>query len=194
MADATRNAPIDLPELYYRMAFTRRFEERLLDRFRNKELTGTTHTYVGQEATAVAALSLLRPGDFVCSQHRSHGYFLAPGGNARDLFLEILGDVGGVCNGVGGSQHLYMSNFLSNGILDGTVGLAAGLGLAEKLKNSGNIVIGPVGGHLLIQCPKGSPTGTAKLLQGMTLRREPVYDQSRRLARKRCRPDRHRSH
>ena len=145
MAAAAPDELIGLRELYYRMALIRRFEERLLDRFRGKELTGTTHTYLGQEATAVAALSMLRAGDFVCSQHRSHGYFLAAGGEARDLFLEILGDVGGVCNGVGGSQHLYMPNFLSNGILGGTPGLATGLAYAGKLKNSGNVVISFIG-------------------------------------------------
>ncbi len=145
MADATLDASIDLKELYFRMALIRRFEERLLDQFREKQLTGTTHTYLGQEATAVAALSMLRLGDVVCSQHRSHGYFLAAGGNARDLYLEIVGDDNGVCNGVGGSQHLYMPNFLSNGILGGTPGLAAGVAFAEKLKNSGNIVVSFIG-------------------------------------------------
>jgi 2-oxoisovalerate dehydrogenase E1 component len=145
MAIARPDALVDLGELYYRMAFIRRFEERLLVRFRDKQLSGTTHTYIGQEATAVAALSMLQPGDFVCSQHRSHGYFLAAGGDPRALFLEILGDVGGVCNGVGGSQHLYTTNFLSSGILGGTPGLAAGLAFAEKLRRSGNIVISFIG-------------------------------------------------
>jgi 2-oxoisovalerate dehydrogenase E1 component len=145
MADTMRDAPVDLPELYFRMTLIRRFEEQLLDRFREKQLTGTTHTYLGQEATAVAALAMLRQSDVVCSQHRSHGYFLAAGGNARDLYLEILGDVEGVCNGVGGSQHLYKSNFLSNGILGGTPGIAAGIAFAEKLKKSGNIVVSFIG-------------------------------------------------
>ncbi len=135
----------DLPELYFRMALIRRFEERLLDHFGKKQLTGTTHTYIGQEATAVSALSFLSAGDIVCSQHRSHGYFLAAGGDPRALFLEIVGDSDGVCEGIGGSQHLHTPCFFSNGILGGVTGLAAGLALAEKLLASGNIVVSFLG-------------------------------------------------
>src|ERR1700756_945818 len=145
MVELNRDKPTGLAALYHRMALIRHFEEQLLERFAAKELAGTTHTYLGQEATAVAALSMLRPGDFVCSQHRSHGYYLAAGGDPRALFLEILGDVGGVCNGVGGSQHLYAANFLSNGILGGTTGIAAGLALGEKLRGRGGVVASFIG-------------------------------------------------
>lgn len=138
---AQADTQIDVAKLYHQMALIRAFEEKLLERFQAKQLTGTTHTYIGQEATAVAALSYLQPGDFVTSQHRSHGYFIAAGGDPRRLFLEIIGDATGVCNGVGGSQHLYTPNFLSNGILGGTAGVAAGIAMAAKLRQSGHIVV-----------------------------------------------------
>jgi 2-oxoisovalerate dehydrogenase E1 component len=136
---------IKIEDLFYRMALIRRFEERLLDCFQTKQLTGTTHTYLGQEATAVAALSMLNPGDLVCAQHRSHGYFIAASGDPRALFLEILGDIDGVCNGVGGSQHLFTDNFLSNGILGGTPGVATGAALAQKLRGDGGVVVSFIG-------------------------------------------------
>jgi len=127
------------------MVLIRRFEETLLGLFEKKQLTGTTHTYIGQEATAVAALQYLRTADIVFSQHRSHGYFLAAGGSARALFLEILGDKGGVSHGIGGSQHLFTDTFLSNGILGGTTAIAVGAALAEKLRGDGNMVISFLG-------------------------------------------------
>ena len=126
--------------LHFRMAFIRGFEERLLSLYDQGRLYGTTHTYIGQEATATAVLHHLAADDAVCSQHRSHGYYLAAGGDPRKLFLEILGDRDGLCNGMGGSQHLYSPNFLSNGIIGGTPGIATGLGLAAKLRGKGVIV------------------------------------------------------
>ena len=143
-------------ELHFRMGEIRLFEEKLLDLYREGRLSGTTHTYIGQEATAVAALQFLDPGDMVCSQHRSHGYFLAGGGNARDLFMEILGHADGVCQGVGGSQHLYTPQFLSNGILGGTPAIATGLALAAKLRGQGLVVSfigdGTLGEGLVYEC------------------------------------------
>src|SRR5579883_1694789 len=119
----------------------RLFEEELLRLYRTKALTGTTHTYVGQEAIAVAALAHVRRGDAVTSTHRCHGHYLAAGGDARALFLEILGDAEGLCGGIGGSQHIRFEKFFSNGILGGTLPLAAGLGLAEKIHGTENVAV-----------------------------------------------------
>lgn len=143
--DIVADSQAELVELYYRMVLVRKFEERLLALFDAKQLTGTTHTYIGQEATAVAASRFLRRGDCVFSQHRSHGYFLAAGGDPHALFLEIIGDRGGVCRGVGGSQHLLTENFLSNGILGGTAGIAVGAALAGKLRGGSDVVVSFLG-------------------------------------------------
>ena len=39
------------------------------------------HFYVGQEAVAVGVCSALRPEDKVLGNHRSHGHYLAKGGD-----------------------------------------------------------------------------------------------------------------
>ena len=49
----------------------------------------------------------------VVSNHRCHGHFLAYGGDPTALFAELMGKPGGVCGGVGGSQHLHWRNFYS---------------------------------------------------------------------------------
>ena len=69
----------------------RRLEETLLDLFSQGELFGTTHTSIGQEATAVAAMSQIREGDVVFSNHRCHGHFLAYGGPLKALIAEPNG-------------------------------------------------------------------------------------------------------
>lgn len=123
------------------MVRIRCFEEKVLEEFSRGHFQGTTHTYLGQEANAVGVLSQRAAEDIVVSNHRSHGHFLAYGGDPRLLFAELMGRTTGVCGGRGGSQHLQWKNFYSNGILGGTVPLASGMALAEKKRESDAIVI-----------------------------------------------------
>lgn len=132
-------------EFYRRLYQIRRFEETILDEFSKGRFFGTTHTYLGQEANAVGVLAHLEPEDIVVSNHRSHGHFLAYGGDMRALFAELMGRSTGVCGGRGGSQHLHWRNFYSNGILGGTVPLATGMAFAEKKKGGKAIVVAFLG-------------------------------------------------
>jgi TPP-dependent pyruvate/acetoin dehydrogenase alpha subunit len=128
-------------ELYHTLYRIRRFEETVLENFPRGVFFGTTHTYLGQEANAVGALSHLQPGDVVFSNHRCHGHFLAYGGDLRALFAELMGRASGVCGGRGGSQHLHWRDFYSNGVQGGIVPIATGMALAEKQKNSRALVV-----------------------------------------------------
>jgi len=136
---------IDNLTLYRRLYLIRRFEETVLDNFPRGVFYGTTHTYLGQEANAVGVLANIQPDDVVVSNHRSHGHFLAYGGEMRALFAELMGKSTGVCAGRGGSQHLHWKNFYSNGVLGGTLPVATGMALAEKFKNSGAIAVAFMG-------------------------------------------------
>jgi TPP-dependent pyruvate/acetoin dehydrogenase alpha subunit len=126
---------------HYRVASAiRSFERMLLDQFARGHVAGTTHTCIGQEIAAVAVTAALDRGrDCVFSNHRGHGHFLAYCGEAFLLLAEILGRPDGVCGGRGGSQHLHLRNFYSNGIQGGTVGNAVGVALAEKRRRSGAV-------------------------------------------------------
>jgi TPP-dependent pyruvate/acetoin dehydrogenase alpha subunit len=136
---------VDHVQLYRSIYRIRRFEETVLREFSHGFFFGTTHTYIGQEANAVAVLSHLQSGDIVVSNHRCHGHFIAYGGDIHALFAELMGKSTGICGGRGGSQHLHWRNFYSNGVLGGTVPLATGMALAEKHLGSGSIVICFVG-------------------------------------------------
>jgi TPP-dependent pyruvate/acetoin dehydrogenase alpha subunit len=126
---------------HYRLAFAiRSFEQMLLDQFARGRVAGTTHTCIGQELAAVAVTAAIdRSRDCVFSNHRGHGHFLAYCGEMYLLLAEILGRPDGVCGGRGGSQHLHLGNFYSNGVQGGTVGNAVGIALAEKRKGSGAV-------------------------------------------------------
>lgn len=126
--------------LYQTMYRIRRFEETVLDEFKRGVFSGTTHTYIGQEADAAGVIHSLQEKDIIISNHRCHGHFLAYGGEMRALFAELMGKATGVCAGRGGSQHLHWRNFYSNGVQGGIVPIAAGMALAEKRKGSGAVV------------------------------------------------------
>ena len=133
--------PAELEDLYRSMLRIRRFEETVLGEFSRGHFSGTTHTYIGQEANAAGVLGNIGAEDIVVSNHRSHGHFLAYGGDMRALFAELMGKATGVSGGRGGSQHLHWKNFYSNGVLGGTIPIATGIALSEKLKQRNTITI-----------------------------------------------------
>jgi len=138
LAVTDRSSP--LADHYRVAAAIRGFEQTLLEEFARGRVGGNTHTCIGQEIAAVAVTAALdRSRDCVFSNHRGHGHFLAYCGEAYLLLAEILGRPDGVCGGRGGSQHLHLRNFYSNGILGGTVGNAVGAALAEKRTRSGAV-------------------------------------------------------
>ncbi len=126
-------------DAYRQMLLIRLFEEKVLAEFQRGIFSGTTHTYLGQEANAVAVLGQMKENDIVVSNHRCHGHFLAYGGSPQALFSELMGKPSGVCAGRGGSQHLHWRNFYSSGVLGGTVALATGMAMAEKNQKSETI-------------------------------------------------------
>ncbi|TWP48832.1 thiamine pyrophosphate-dependent dehydrogenase E1 component subunit alpha [Lentzea tibetensis] len=122
----------------------RHFELALLRMFDEGKLNGTTHTCLGQEYVPVALAPLL-DGDFVLSNHRGHGHYLAHTRDPEGLLAEIMGRAGAVCNGVGGSQHVHTEGFLSTGVQGQSLPLAVGIGLHHKRIGSGQIAVAYVG-------------------------------------------------
>ncbi len=114
----------------------RRVEETFLDLFTQGKLNGTVHTCVGQEFSAMAFAGQLRKKDFIFSNHRCHGHYLAFTGDVKGLMAELLGKASGTSGGIGSSQHLCKNNFYSNGIQGGIVPVAAGYALGNKLKQN----------------------------------------------------------
>jgi 2-oxoisovalerate dehydrogenase E1 component len=120
-------------------------EQAFLDLFSQGKLNGTVHTCIGQELSALAFAGQIKKSDFVFSNHRCHGHFIAYTKEWRSLILELMGKKDGVCSGVGSSQHLHQFNFFSNGIQGGIMPLAAGFAFGNKLNKSGNIGIVYIG-------------------------------------------------
>ena len=120
-------------------------EQSFLDIFSQGKLNGTVHTCIGQELSAAAFAGQIKKSDFVFSNHRCHGHFIAYTKQWKGLISELMGKENGVCGGVGSSQHLQLDNFYSNGIQGGIVPLSAGFSLANKLKKNNNIGVVYIG-------------------------------------------------
>lgn len=121
--------------IYDKVIKIRAFEETILNLFSQNRLSGTTHTYIGEEATAVALMSYVGENDVVFSNHRCHGHYIAYGGPAEKLLAEIMSKESGLCQGRGGSQHIRYKNFYTNGIQGGIVPNALGVAFSKKIDN-----------------------------------------------------------
>lgn len=125
--------------------FIRKTEELFLELFREGKISGTVHTCIGQEFTGIFTSEYSVDGDFVVSNHRGHGHYISFTQDYKGLINELLGNSSGCSKGIGGSQHLFNKNFLSNGIQGGMLPIAAGVAYGNKLKGKKNISIAFLG-------------------------------------------------
>jgi TPP-dependent pyruvate/acetoin dehydrogenase alpha subunit len=131
-------------EMLRQMWLIRAFEEKAEHIFAAGKLHGTMHLYIGQEASAVGAMTALRPDDFLFSTHRGHGHSIAKGTDLNSLMAEFMGKETGCCRGRGGSMHfadMAHGHMGTNGIVAGALPLAAGVGLSIKMQKGSQVAI-----------------------------------------------------
>ena len=129
----------------------RSVEEILLEAYKMGFVRGTLHTCIGQEYLPAVLQDYLTSSDWIFSNHRGHGHFLAAGGSQNQLIAEILGKGEGASKGIGGSQHLHFGRFFSNGIQGGLVPAAVGVGLVASKLDTDEISICFIGDGTLGQ-------------------------------------------
>ena len=121
------------------MVRSRHFEERIDIFFKYKEMHGTTHLSIGQEATQAGLSLALDQGDWIVPTHRCHGHTITRGTDERKMFSEMFGSADGICKGLGGSMHMtdvQHFNAGSSAVVGSGVNLAIGLAFALKHQNS----------------------------------------------------------
>jgi TPP-dependent pyruvate/acetoin dehydrogenase alpha subunit len=133
-----------LIKLYKTMLRIRLAEESLVDPIIKGEIKTPVHLSSGEEAIAAGLCSNLQQSDYIFGNHRSHGHYLAKGGDMGKMIAEIYGKESGCSRGRGGSMHLIDPE---NGIMGvvpivaGTISLALGAALASKIRNDKRVVV-----------------------------------------------------
>lgn len=137
--------PIDtLRKMYEIMVKIRKFEEKTAEMISQKEIICPCHLYIGEEAVATGVCSALRKDDYVFSTHRSHGHYIAKGGDIKALMAELYGKATGCSKGWGGSMHVASRDIGlmgSSAIVGGSIPIAVGAALAFSMQKKDSVSV-----------------------------------------------------
>jgi pyruvate dehydrogenase E1 component alpha subunit len=132
------NNPSDpLLSLFFQMQRIRKVQLKIEAHYLENEMKTPVHLYIGQEAIAVGVCAALSSQDYINSNHRSHGHYLAKGGNLKALLAELFCRETGCSKGRGGSMHLIdvsVGHMGSSSIVGGGIPLSVGMGLAIQMQ------------------------------------------------------------
>jgi len=130
--------------MYRTMVRIRLFEERVAQLVEGGEVRTPCHLYIGQEAIAAGVCAALDDRDYVWGGHRSHGHYLAKGGDLQAMMAEIFGRTTGCSGGRGGSMHLVAPEVGILGtvpLVAATIPLAVGAAMAAKLRRDRRVSV-----------------------------------------------------
>ena len=126
------------------MLLIRAVEERIGELVSAGEIKTPCHLSIGQEAIAAGVCAALGRQDTVWGGHRSHGHYLAKGGDLHAMMAEIFGKATGCSRGRGGSMHLIapaQGLYGTVPLVGATIPLAVGAGLASKLRHEPHVAV-----------------------------------------------------
>ena len=126
------------------MLLIRIAEQEIANTYLQNKIMSFVHFYIGQEAVAVGVCDALSKEDKVLGNHRSHGHYLAKGGDLRKMICELLGKENGLAHGKGGSMHMIDKsvNFIgTTPILASVVPLSCGTAFEQKYNKKDGITV-----------------------------------------------------
>ncbi len=129
---------------YRAMLRIRRIEEEIERRYHQDQMKTPIHLVIGQEAAAVGCCAALRDTDLVYTSHRTHGAYLAKGGDLGRMLCEMHCRINGCAGSRGGSMHLIdkaVGMAGTSAIVGGAVPIATGAALAAKMKREDRVVV-----------------------------------------------------
>lgn len=131
-------------EMFRQMLRIRRVQERIESLYLEDNMRTPVHLCIGQEAIAAGVSMALRTDDYISSNHRSHGHYLAKGGDLKGMMAELYGKRTGCSKGVGGSMHLIDTRVGILGcssIVGGGIPLGVGMALASKMRHETSVAV-----------------------------------------------------
>lgn len=136
--------PAMLRSMYIEMLRIREAEERLADLVAAGEIRCPVHLYIGEEAVAVGVCKALQTDDYIFGNHRSHGHYLAKGGDLKQMMAEIFGKEAGCSRGRGGSMHVVAPHvgLMGTSAMVGTgIPLAVGAAIAFAMQRTSQVAV-----------------------------------------------------
>lgn len=133
-----------IQKLYQETLRIRLIEEEIAKRYSEQMMRCPVHLSIGQEGVAAGVCSNLYKDDYMVSTHRSHGHYLAKGGDLDAMIAELYGKKTGCCNGKGGSMHLIDLNCGFLGavpIVGSTIPIGVGAAFSSRLSNEEKVTV-----------------------------------------------------
>lgn len=130
--------------LYTLMFRIRKAEEKVAALYPSDKIQSPIHLSIGQEAVAAGVCYALETTDHLYGTYRSHGIYIAKGGDLKKLFAELYAKDTGCARGKGGSMHLVAPEVGLMGcsaIVASTIPLAVGDALAAKMKRDNRVAV-----------------------------------------------------
>src|SRR5688572_24834236 len=130
--------------LYRSMLRIRMVEEEIEKRYHEDQMKTPIHLVIGQEATSVGCCAALRDTDLLYSSHRTHGNYLAKGGDLNAMLSEMFCRANGCAGSRGGSMHLIDKRIGMAGtsaIVGGAIPIATGAALAAQMQGADRVCV-----------------------------------------------------
>lgn len=122
----------------------RRVEERIDAEYLQDQMRTPIHLCIGQEAIAAGVCAALNDDDTISSNHRSHGHYLAKGGDLGAFIAELHCRSTGCSGGFGGSMHIIdtaIGHLGSSSIVGGGIPIGTGHALAFALRKEKRVSV-----------------------------------------------------
>ena len=132
-----------LTGLYEEMLRIRRIEEGIESRYHEDQMKTPIHLVIGMEASSVGSCAALDNRDLLYCGHRTHGQYLAKGGDLKRMMAEFFCRSSGSAGSRGGSMHLLDKSVGMEGssaIVGGAVPIAVGAALSVQMKKENRVV------------------------------------------------------
>ena len=137
-----------LLHLFEKMIQTRYFEETTERLNKEKKISGSIHTSVGEEATAVGVAAALGEGDYISASYRDLGCLFERGFEPIDIAGMLYAKACGATNGRTRVLHvgsLEKHILPANPILGASTAIAIGAALANKKDGNGLVTLNMFG-------------------------------------------------
>jgi len=130
--------------LFREMLRIRKVQLKIESLYPLDEMKTPVHLCIGQEAMAAGVCAHLTREDFISSNHRGHGHYLAKGGDLNRLIAELYCRETGCSKGRGGSMHLVdrsVGHMGSSSIVGGGIPIGTGLGLSIQMQRENRVSV-----------------------------------------------------